>query len=121
VDQQQRRVAMPNCDAAKGLTKITATVAHARAAQVLPISSPFACASSSPRSRACRDTPADWAFAEMIGLNEKGPGTFRGPLLPLAYIRPNNRYPYHACTSWKAYDLRGLNEGGLGPIVAGWI
>jgi hypothetical protein len=28
----------------------------------------------------------------MIGLNEKGLGTFRGPLLPLAYIRPNDRY-----------------------------
>ena len=51
----------------------------------------------------------------MIGLNEKGLGTFRGPLLPLAYIRPNDRYPILACTSWKNYDLRGLNEG------VGWV
>jgi hypothetical protein len=39
--------------------------------------------------------PADRAIAEMIGLNEKGLATFRGPLLPLAYIRPNDRYPHH--------------------------
>jgi hypothetical protein len=31
---------------------------------------------------------ADWAIAEMIGLNEKGPRKVPRPLLPLAYIRP---------------------------------
>jgi hypothetical protein len=52
------------------------------------------CASSSPKA-AHVELLRRWAIAEMIRLNAKGLGTFRGPLLPLAYIRPNDRYPHH--------------------------
>jgi hypothetical protein len=35
-----------------------------------------------------------WAIAEMIRLNEKGPRNVPRPPLPLAYIRPNDRYSH---------------------------
>jgi hypothetical protein len=65
--------------------------------------------------------PADWAIAEMIGLNEKGLGTFRGPLPPLAYIRPNDRYPHHVMHFLdKLRPAWVLNEGvGWAPSSQG--
>jgi hypothetical protein len=51
----------------------------------------------------------------MIGLSEKGPGTFRGPLLPLAYIRPNDRYPILACTLVEIATGMGFDGARAGP------
>jgi hypothetical protein len=54
-------------------------------------------------------------------VQRKGPRNVPRLLTPLAYIRPNDRYPPLGMHFLDRLRPAELNEGGLGPIVAGGL